>query len=73
MLVWLSEYLQQFYPAFNVLSYLTLRAILAVLTALIFSWWAGPKLIAKLNALQMGQAIRDDGPQTHLAKAGTPT
>ncbi len=73
MLVWLSEYLQQFYPAFNVLSYLTLRAILAVLTALVFSWWAGPKLIAKLNALQMGQAIRDDGPQTHLAKAGTPT
>lgn len=73
MLYWLAEYLEQFYAPFNVLSYLTLRAILAVLTALVFSWWAGPKLIAKLNALQMGQAIRDDGPQSHLAKAGTPT
>jgi len=73
MLLWLAEYLEQYYAPFSVVGYLTLRAILAVLSALVFSWWAGPKLIRKLNSLQMGQAIRDDGPQSHLAKAGTPT
>lgn len=73
MLVWLAEYLLQYESAFNVFSYLTLRAILAVLTALLISLCFGAKLIRFLQRLQIGQAVRDDGPQSHLSKAGTPT
>jgi len=73
MLVWLSEYLAQFYSPISVFQYLTLRGIFSVITALIISWILGPIIITKLNHLQMGQAIREDGPQSHLSKAGTPT
>ena len=73
MLVWLADYLSQFYSAFSVVQYLTLRGIFAVVTALVISWVFGPAVIRKLNQLQMGQAIRGDGPQSHLSKAGTPT
>ena len=73
MLVWLSEYLSQYYSPMSVFQYLTLRGILAVLTALIISWVFGPAVIRRLNYLQIGQAIRSDGPKSHLAKAGTPT
>ena len=73
MLLWLAEYLSEFYTPFSVFKYLTLRGILAVLTALLISLAAGPKVICLLNRLQMGQAIRTDGPETHLEKAGTPT
>lgn len=73
MLVWLAEYLTQYYSGFAVFSYLSLRAILGVLTALLISLIFGGPVIRRLNYLQVGQAIRDDGPQTHLAKAGTPT
>ena len=73
MLVWLADYLSQFYSGFSVFQYLTLRSVLAVLTALIISWVTGPMIIKKLNHLQMGQAIRNDGPESHLKKAGTPT
>ncbi|MBR9906885.1 MAG: phospho-N-acetylmuramoyl-pentapeptide-transferase [Gammaproteobacteria bacterium] len=73
MLVWLAEYLTQFASAFNVISYLTMRAILSVLTALLVSLWMGPTLIKYLQRLQIGQAVRDDGPQSHLSKSGTPT
>ncbi|SDB18043.1 Phospho-N-acetylmuramoyl-pentapeptide-transferase [Pseudidiomarina indica] len=73
MLVWLAEYLTPYASVFNVFSYLTMRAILSVLTALLISLWLGPALIKYLQRLQVGQAIRDDGPQSHLAKAGTPT
>ncbi len=73
MLVWLADYLSQFYSGFSVFQYLTLRSILAVLTALIISWMFGPMIIRQLNHLQMGQAIRNDGPESHLKKAGTPT
>lgn len=73
MLVWLADYLSQFYGAFSVVQYLTLRGIFAVVTALVISWVFGPAVIRKLNQLQMGQAIRGDGPQSHLSKAGTPT
>ena len=73
MLVWLSEYLAQFYTPFSIFQYLTLRGIFSVITALIISWILGPIIINKLNHLQMGQAIREDGPQSHLSKAGTPT
>jgi phospho-N-acetylmuramoyl-pentapeptide-transferase len=59
--------------AFNVFSYITLRAVLAALTALVISFLAGPAMIRKLATYKIGQAVRDDGPQTHLTKAGTPT
>ncbi|GAA73862.1 phospho-N-acetylmuramoyl-pentapeptide-transferase [Pseudoalteromonas sp. BSi20480] len=73
MLVWLAEYLTQYFSGFNVFSYLTLRAILGILTALIMSLYLGPKLIRGLQKMQIGQTVRDDGPQSHLSKSGTPT
>ena len=73
MLLWLAEYLSEFYKPFSVVQYLTLRGIFAVLTALLISLIAGPRVIRLLNRLQMGQAIRSDGPKSHLEKAGTPT
>lgn len=73
MLLILTEWLSQFYSGFGVFSYLTLRGILGVLTALVISLVLGPKLIRKLRTKQIGQSIRDDGPQSHLSKAGTPT
>ncbi len=73
MLVILADYLAQFVNFFSVFQYLTLRAILAVVTALVISWIFGPKVIDWLNSMQLEQAIRDDGPQTHLEKNGTPT
>ncbi len=73
MLVWLAEYLAQYNSGFNVFQYLTLRAVLAVITALVISFIIGPFMIRRLNVHNIGQTIRDDGPQTHLSKAGTPT
>jgi phospho-N-acetylmuramoyl-pentapeptide-transferase len=73
MLLYLTDYLAQYYSAFNVFHYLTLRAILGVLTALIFSFAAGPFMIRRLSIRQIGQFVRADGPKTHLIKAGTPT
>ena len=73
MLVWLAEYLTQFHSGFNVFSYLTFRAILSVLTAMGLSLYFGPKLIRRLQLMQIGQTVRDDGPQSHLSKSGTPT
>lgn len=73
MLVWLAEYLQQYYSGFAVFQYLTLRGILGVLTALGISLLFGPWMISRLNILQVGQVVRDDGPESHLTKAGTPT
>ena len=73
MLLFLTEYLTRYHSAFNVFSYLTFRAILGVLTALIVSFVAGPSMIRRLTSHQIGQTIRNDGPQSHLSKAGTPT
>ena len=73
MLLWLTEYLSQFHSGFGVFQYLTLRAILGVLTALAISLLIGPWLIRRLIELQWGQPIREDGPASHLDKAGTPT
>ncbi|NCF73451.1 MAG: phospho-N-acetylmuramoyl-pentapeptide-transferase [Gammaproteobacteria bacterium] len=73
MLLYLTEYLAQFESGFNVFSYLTMRAILGALTALIISFIVGPKMIKSLSVNQLGQPVRDDGPETHLLKAGTPT
>lgn len=73
MLYWLTEYLNEFYSFFNVFNYLSFRAILGVLTAVTISMVFGAPMIRKLNYLQIGQSVRDDGPQTHLSKSGTPT
>ncbi len=73
MLLLLTDYLTQYYSGFNVFQYLTLRAILGVLTALSISLMVGPAMIRWLSQYQIGQQVRNDGPQTHLSKAGTPT
>ncbi|MCX8616935.1 phospho-N-acetylmuramoyl-pentapeptide-transferase [Gilliamella sp. B2923] len=73
MLVWISEYLIKYFSFFNVLSYLTVRAILGLLTSLTISLIFGQKVIDWLQKLQIGQVIRHDGPESHLSKKGTPT
>ena len=73
MLLWLAELLSHQYRGFHVFQYLTLRAVLGVLTALVISLLVGPRMIRRLSRHQIGQTVRDDGPQTHLSKAGTPT
>ena len=73
MLMLLAEWLTGFYSGFNVFQYLTLRAILGVLTALMISLIIGPVMIRRLSYYQIGQHVRQDGPQSHLSKAGTPT
>jgi phospho-N-acetylmuramoyl-pentapeptide-transferase len=73
MLLYLTNYLAQFESGFNVFNYLTMRAILGALTALVLSFVIGPKMIARLSLNQVGQPVRASGPSTHLPKAGTPT
>jgi len=73
MLYALAEYLQHYVGGFRLFSYLSVRAILGILTALIFCFVFGPLIIARLQLLKFGQVIRRDGPQSHLAKTGTPT
>ncbi|MGH8583880.1 MAG: phospho-N-acetylmuramoyl-pentapeptide-transferase [Gammaproteobacteria bacterium] len=73
MLLILTEYLTRYESGFRVFQYLTLRAILGTLTALAIALLVGPSMIRRLSANQIGQSVRDDGPQSHLAKAGTPT
>ncbi|NCA27447.1 MAG: phospho-N-acetylmuramoyl-pentapeptide-transferase, partial [Methylophilaceae bacterium] len=73
MLLSLARWLAHDIHGFNVFNYITLRAVLAAMTALLISFVVGPKLIRKLTEYKVGQAVRDDGPQTHLVKAGTPT
>ena len=72
MLLWLAR-LSNWISALNVFQYTTFRAVMAALTALAFSLLLGPWTIRKLTALKVGQAVRTDGPQTHLVKNGTPT
>jgi len=73
VLFWLFSWLGQYYLPFSAVSSLTLRALLSVITALGFSMVFGKQVINRLRALKYGQAIRNDGPQSHLAKTGTPT
>ncbi len=73
MLLALANWIASDVRTFNVFSYITLRAVLATLTALTISFLVGPKMIRKLAQYKIGQSVRDDGPQTHLTKAGTPT
>lgn len=73
MLYWLTTLLQDHVHSLRVFHYLTFRSILSALTALTLSLIIGPKVIRWLQKSQIGQSVRDDGPQTHLKKAGTPT
>ncbi len=73
MLYSLAEYLTEFNSGFNLFQYLTLRAILGVLTALIISLVVGPGMIRYLSKYNIGQNVRNDGPKSHFSKAGTPT
>lgn len=73
MLLDLFDFLARFNSGFYVFQYITLRGILGVLTALVISFVVGPPMIRRLTAYKIGQAVRADGPQTHLSKTGTPT
>ncbi len=73
MLYWLVASLSESVGFLSVFQYLTLRGILGVLTALMIALWVGPHMIRKLSHYQIGQSVRDDGPKSHLSKAGTPT
>ena len=73
MLLELSQWLAKDYRAFSVFNYITLRAVLATLTALFIGLIFGPAVIRRLTEMKIGQAVRNDGPQTHLIKSGTPT
>lgn len=73
MLYWLTQFFQAHFHALRVFQYLTFRSILAALTALFASLFFGPMLIRYLAKLQLKQVVRDDGPKSHLSKAGTPT
>ena len=73
MLLWLTQWLASDFRAFSVFSYITFRAVLATMTALVIAIVLGPNVIARLTAMKIGQSVRSDGPQTHLSKQGTPT
>ena len=73
MLLALAQWLAQDIRFFSVFNYITLRTVLAAMTALAISFVVGPAMIRKLTAYKIGQSVRSDGPQTHLVKAGTPT
>jgi len=73
MFLELAQWLAKDIRAFNVFGYITLRAVLACLTALLITFAIGPTMIRRLTSYKIGQSVRDDGPQSHLLKAGTPT
>ncbi len=73
MLYWITQFFQGEYHALRVFQYLTFRSILAALTAFIVALVCGPLMIKWLKGMQIGQTVRDDGPETHLSKTGTPT
>ncbi|WP_151635612.1 phospho-N-acetylmuramoyl-pentapeptide-transferase [Noviherbaspirillum aerium] len=73
MLLWLAQYFQQDLNTLRVFNFITFRAVFATLTALVIGLIAGPAMIRMLTRMKVGQAVRTDGPQTHLIKTGTPT
>ncbi len=73
MFVLLADWLSQYVSAFRVVDYLSFRAVFSLLTALMLSLAIGPYMIKKLQILHFGQVVRDDGPESHLSKKGTPT
>jgi len=73
MLLLVANFLTDYISGFNVFTYITMRAIMSALTALVISLLMGPLMIRRLSTRQIGQTVRSDGPETHLPKAGTPT
>jgi phospho-N-acetylmuramoyl-pentapeptide-transferase len=73
MLLWLTEFLSEYVSGFSVFQYLTFRTMVAAITALAMSMLIGPVVIARLVHHQIGQTVREDGPESHFSKAGTPT
>ncbi|WP_108647259.1 phospho-N-acetylmuramoyl-pentapeptide-transferase [Polynucleobacter rarus] len=73
MLLILAQWLQSDYGFLRVVNYITFRAVMATLTALLIGLVFGPWVIRQLTLLKVGQAVRQDGPKTHLIKTGTPT
>jgi len=73
MILWLTQYFQENHNWLNLFSYQTFRAIMAALTALMLSVFLGPAFIRKLQEKQIGQQVRDLGPESHYSKRGTPT
>ena len=73
MLLLIFQSLDELVRGLGVFGYITLRAVLASLTALFIGLFLGPRVIRGLTRLKIGQSVREDGPQTHLVKAGTPT
>ncbi|MFL9924748.1 phospho-N-acetylmuramoyl-pentapeptide-transferase [Herbaspirillum lusitanum] len=73
MLLWLAQLFQQDLSFLRVFNFITFRAVFATLTALLIGLIAGPSVIRMLTRMKVGQAVRTDGPQTHLIKSGTPT
>lgn len=73
MIIYLADYLEQYHSGFSVFQYITLRAVLAAITALLISFLVGPFMIRRLSSYSIGQVVRNDGPESHLVKAGTPT
>jgi phospho-N-acetylmuramoyl-pentapeptide-transferase len=73
MLIWLLHFFQPDAHFLRIFDYLTFRSIIAAITSLVVALCVGPFFIRKLQVLHVGQAVRDDGPQAHLKKTGTPT
>ncbi|MBL09374.1 MAG: phospho-N-acetylmuramoyl-pentapeptide-transferase [Acidiferrobacteraceae bacterium] len=73
MLNLIFEELANYFSGFNVFRYLTFRAICGVVTAMVFCFVLGPRVIARLGLLEIGEVIRQDGPPSHQRKLGTPT
>jgi phospho-N-acetylmuramoyl-pentapeptide-transferase len=73
MLYWLAQHFQDQFGPLRVFTFITSRAVFATMTALLIGLFAGPAVIRLLTRLKVGQAVRDNGPQTHLIKSGTPT
>ena len=73
MLLMIADWLSEYHSGFRVFHYLTMRSILGTLTALFIAFLVGPTMIRRLTFHKIGQAVRDDGPETHFKKAGTPT
>ena len=73
MLLWLAQIFQDDLGPLRVFNFITFRAVFATLTALAIGLFSGPAVIRMLTRLKVGQAVRTNGPQTHLIKSGTPT
>lgn len=73
MILWLVSWLDSIFSGITVFNYLTVRALFSALTSFALVLFFAPNIIERLRAYKIGQNVRDDGPQTHLSKAGTPT